>query len=113
MRQSSLGALKATAGELLSFPARHDQVRGGSAAMMANAAGRPESCSPKMSVGCKCRYGAEQGRGDLREALCRTYYQQHGRTADEIFVSDGSKCDIGRLQVGTRLAAPADCCVKG
>ena len=46
-----------------------------------------------------CSYGAEQGRSDLREALCARYYAAHGRSADEIFVSDGSKCDIGRMQV--------------
>ena len=44
------------------------------------------------------RYGAEQGQGALREALCSRYYAEHGRTPDEIFVSDGSKCDIGRMQ---------------
>lgn len=46
-------------------------------------------------------YGAEQGRADLRESLCSRYYAQYGRQPDEIFVSDGSKCDIGRLQVQT------------
>lgn len=44
-------------------------------------------------------YGAEQGRADLRESLCSRYYAQYGRQPDEIFVSDGSKCDIGRLQM--------------
>lgn len=43
-------------------------------------------------------YGAEQGQGPLREALANTFYKGL-RTADEIFVSDGSKCDISRLQV--------------
>eukprot|EP00877_Chromochloris_zofingiensis_P014905 jgi/Chrzof1/9669/Cz04g11190.t1 len=42
--------------------------------------------------------GAEQGQGALREAIANTQYPGM-RTADEVFVSDGSKCDIGRLQV--------------
>lgn len=44
------------------------------------------------------RYGAEQGRGDLREAIAEKFYPEM-RSADEIFVSDGSKCDIGRIQM--------------
>lgn len=44
-------------------------------------------------------YGAEQGRGDLREALCNAFYTKVGRKPSEVFVSDGSKCDIGRLQM--------------
>ena len=44
------------------------------------------------------RYGAEQGQGPLREALAKTFYPNM-RAADEIFVSDGSKCDIARLQM--------------
>jgi len=43
-------------------------------------------------------YGAEQGQGALREALAATFYPGL-READEVFVSDGSKCDIARLQV--------------
>ena len=46
-----------------------------------------------------CRYGAEQGRPELREAIAREFYGRTGITAGEIFVSDGSKCDIGRLQL--------------
>jgi aspartate/methionine/tyrosine aminotransferase len=46
-----------------------------------------------------CRYGAEQGKGDLRSAICKKLYGKAGRKPSEIFVSDGSKCDIGRLQV--------------
>ena len=46
-----------------------------------------------------CRYGAEQGKGELREALCQRFYSHVGRKPSEIFVSDGSKCDIGRLQM--------------
>jgi LL-diaminopimelate aminotransferase len=44
-------------------------------------------------------YGAEQGQAPLREAICRRLYDSVGRNPSEIFVSDGSKCDIGRLQV--------------
>jgi len=44
-------------------------------------------------------YGAEQGRQELRSAICNRFYAHAGRVADEIFVSDGSKCDIGRLQM--------------
>ncbi|KDD73293.1 class I/II aminotransferase, partial [Helicosporidium sp. ATCC 50920] len=43
-------------------------------------------------------YGAEQGREDLRRAIADRFYASCGRSAQEIFVSDGSKCDIGRLQ---------------
>ncbi|KAL6760123.1 LL-diaminopimelate aminotransferase [Haematococcus lacustris] len=43
-------------------------------------------------------YGAEQGQGALREALAVTFYPGM-RAADEIFVSDGSKCDIARIQM--------------
>lgn len=45
-----------------------------------------------------CRYGAEQGQGGLREAIAKTFYPDMVN-ADEVFVSDGSKCDIARLQV--------------
>eukprot|EP00884_Botryococcus_braunii_P000832 jgi/Botrbrau1/1074/Bobra.0076s0039.1 len=44
-------------------------------------------------------YGAEQGQGALREAICNRFYGSLGRKPNEIFVSDGSKCDIGRLQM--------------
>ncbi|KAK9828942.1 hypothetical protein WJX72_002939 [[Myrmecia] bisecta] len=44
-------------------------------------------------------YGAEQGRGELREGICNAFYSSCGRKPHEIFVSDGSKCDIGRLQM--------------
>lgn len=43
-------------------------------------------------------YGAEQGRGELRTAIAEKFYPGMC-SADEIFVSDGSKCDIGRLQM--------------
>ena len=45
------------------------------------------------------RYGAEQGQGSVREAICSRLYAGVGRKPQEIFVSDGSKCDIGRLQL--------------
>ena len=47
----------------------------------------------------QCRYGAEQGKGPLREAICERLYKGMGIKPSDIFVSDGSKCDIGRLQV--------------
>ncbi len=46
----------------------------------------------------RCSYGAEQGQGALREAVAGTFYSGL-RTADEIFISDGSKCDIARIQM--------------
>jgi len=44
-------------------------------------------------------YGPEQGYEFLREAIAKHDYQSRGVevTADEIFVSDGSKCDSGNL----------------
>ena len=43
-------------------------------------------------------YGDEQGLTALRERIAAVLYG--GRiTADEVFVSDGAKCDIGRLQL--------------
>lgn len=44
-------------------------------------------------------YGAEQGRPELRKAVCDRFYAKCGLRPEEIFVSDGSKCDIGRLQM--------------
>ncbi|MCE1198255.1 MAG: LL-diaminopimelate aminotransferase [Marinilabiliales bacterium] len=45
-------------------------------------------------------YGPEQGYGFLREAIARFDYQSRGVniSPDEIFVSDGSKCDTGNIQ---------------
>ncbi|HNV69995.1 MAG TPA: LL-diaminopimelate aminotransferase [Candidatus Ozemobacteraceae bacterium] len=43
-------------------------------------------------------YGDEPGLHDLRQAISATIYGGV-LTADEIFVSDGCKCDIGRLQI--------------
>ena len=44
-------------------------------------------------------YGPEQGYGFLRDAIATNDYQDRGIeiNADEIFVSDGSKCDSGNL----------------
>jgi len=55
-------------------------------------------------------YGPEQGYDFLREAIAKNDFQQHGMDidADEIFVSDGSKCDCGNLLdifgTGNRIA---------
>ena len=45
-------------------------------------------------------YGAEAGQGRLREKLVERFYKATTSiSADELFVSDGSKCDISRLQM--------------
>ncbi|XP_021903811.1 LL-diaminopimelate aminotransferase, chloroplastic [Carica papaya] len=44
-------------------------------------------------------YGAEQGEKPLRAAIAKTFYGDLGIEEDDIFVSDGAKCDISRLQV--------------
>jgi LL-diaminopimelate aminotransferase len=58
-------------------------------------------------------YGPEQGYAFLREAIAAHDYAARGCpiTADEIFVSDGSKCDCGNIQEifateGLKLAIP-------
>ncbi len=45
-------------------------------------------------------YGPEQGYAFLREAIAANDYQSRGAdvSADEIFISDGSKCDTGNIQ---------------
>jgi len=45
-------------------------------------------------------YGPEQGYGFLRDAIASFDYQKRGLSisADEIFVSDGAKCDVGNIQ---------------
>lgn len=45
-------------------------------------------------------YGPEQGYAFLRDAIAKNSYQARGMdiSADEIFVSDGSKCDTGNIQ---------------
>ncbi|CAL9126542.1 unnamed protein product [Musa textilis] len=44
-------------------------------------------------------YGAEQGDKKLRAAIASTYYKDLAVEETDIFVSDGAKCDIFRLQV--------------
>ncbi|HTL67174.1 MAG TPA: LL-diaminopimelate aminotransferase [Lacunisphaera sp.] len=57
-------------------------------------------------------YGPEQGYAFLREAIAQHDFQAHGAKIepDEIFVSDGSKCDVANIQEifaqDTRLAIP-------
>ena len=45
-------------------------------------------------------YGPEQGYDFLREAIAANDYKARGCdiSADEIFVSDGAKCDVGNIQ---------------
>lgn len=43
-------------------------------------------------------YGPEQGERTLREKIARVVYN-NTIDPDEIFISDGAKCDIGRLQL--------------
>ncbi len=45
-------------------------------------------------------YGPEQGYDFLREAIAKHDYAVRGIeiSADEIFVSDGAKCDVGSIQ---------------
>lgn len=45
-------------------------------------------------------YGPEQGYDFLREAIARDYFETRAAhiSADEVFVSDGSKCDTGNIQ---------------
>lgn len=57
-------------------------------------------------------YGPEQGYAFLREAIAQNDFQALGAgiEADEVFVSDGSKCDVANIQeifaADTRLAIP-------
>jgi len=44
-------------------------------------------------------YGAEAGMGPLREAIADFCYKDMGIKPEEIFCSDGAKCDIARLQM--------------
>lgn len=43
-------------------------------------------------------YGPEQGENSLREKISSKIYANKV-SADEIFISDGAKCDLGRLQM--------------
>ncbi len=42
-------------------------------------------------------YGPEQGYAFLREAIAENQFRGIGIDADEIFISDGSKCDTGNI----------------
>lgn len=42
-------------------------------------------------------YGPEQGYAFLREAIVENQYAGLGIAADEVFISDGSKCDTGNI----------------
>ncbi len=42
-------------------------------------------------------YGPEQGYGFLRQAIVDNQFAGLGISADEVFVSDGSKCDTGNI----------------
>ncbi len=44
-------------------------------------------------------YGDEQGMTELREKIAQRMYSNGLVDADEVFVSDGAKCDTGRLQM--------------
>ncbi|XVE93094.1 hypothetical protein REPUB_Repub01dG0160400 [Reevesia pubescens] len=44
-------------------------------------------------------YGAEQGNQALRKAITETFYKDVFIKDTEVFVSDGSQCDISRLQL--------------
>lgn len=43
-------------------------------------------------------YGPEQGERHLREKIAKTLYKDLVNY-DEVFISDGAKCDLGRLQM--------------
>ncbi len=57
-------------------------------------------------------YGPEQGYGFLREVIAKNDFQDRGAevNADEIFVSDGAKCDTGNIQeifsIDAKIAIP-------
>ncbi|MDR1586097.1 MAG: LL-diaminopimelate aminotransferase [Treponema sp.] len=51
-------------------------------------------------------YGDEQGLASLRERIASVIYAGKA-AADEVFISDGSKCDIGRLQLLFGAGTPA------
>lgn len=57
-------------------------------------------------------YGPEQGYAELRQAIAQVEYGQRGVVVDpdEIFVSDGAKCDTGHFQElfarGIRIGIP-------
>ncbi len=57
-------------------------------------------------------YGPEQGYDFLREAIARNDFQARGAQvdSDEVYVSDGAKCDTGNFQeifsIDTKVAVP-------
>ena len=57
-------------------------------------------------------YGDEQGLSELRKKIAETFYKGIAE-ADEVFVSDGAKCDIARIQLlfghGVRVAVISQC----
>ncbi|CAI9096380.1 OLC1v1032510C1 [Oldenlandia corymbosa var. corymbosa] len=59
----------------------------------------PERAQALSTVQGYTGYGAEQGDKNLRAAIASTFYQNLGIEEDDVFVSDGVKCDISRLQV--------------
>ena len=42
-------------------------------------------------------YGPEQGYEFLRQAIVDNQFSGYGISADEVFISDGSKCDTGNI----------------
>jgi LL-diaminopimelate aminotransferase len=80
----------------------------------------PESCITALHKGVEEMaadstfrgYGPEQGYDFLREAVAVNDYQSAGAEvqADEVFISDGSKCDCGNIQelfaVNAKIAVP-------
>ncbi len=58
-------------------------------------------CPALFDIACTAAYsyGSEAGREDLRAAIAGAFYGDTVIQPSEIFVSDGSKCDIGRLQM--------------
>ncbi len=59
-----------------------------------------EAVDDMADVGTFKGYGPEQGYDFLREAIAENDFQARGVnvSADEVFVSDGAKCDSGNLQ---------------
>jgi LL-diaminopimelate aminotransferase len=55
-------------------------------------------------------YGPEQGYPFLREAIAKNDFTGMGIEADDIFISDGAKCDTGNFQelfsIDARVAVP-------
>ncbi len=50
------------------------------------------------NVGSYSGYGPEQGEKSLREIIATQVYSSH-IMPEEVFISDGAKCDLGRLQM--------------